>query len=71
MGIASEFRMERLRDQARNWTIDELIAALDGLVELDAMVKGAPGRELDEAQRRLAFALWVNDRVGPVNRLGR
>jgi DNA polymerase III delta subunit len=71
MGIASEFRMERLRDQARNWTIDELIAALDGLVELDAMVKGAPGRELDEAQRRLAFALWVSDRVGPVNRLGR
>ena len=43
MGVSSEFRMEKLRDQARLWTTDELIAALDGLVELDAMVKGVPG----------------------------
>jgi DNA polymerase III delta subunit len=64
MGITSEFRMERLRDQARRWTTAELIAALDGLVELDAMVKGAPDTELDEAQRRLAFSLWVMDHAG-------
>jgi DNA polymerase III delta subunit len=64
MGINSEYRMERLRDQAKRWTTDELIAALDGLVELDAVVKGAPDRELDEAQRRLAFALWVIDHAG-------
>lgn len=64
MGINSEYRMERLRDQAKRWTTDELIAALDGLVELDAIVKGAPDRELDEAQRRLAFALWVIDHAG-------
>src|SRR4029078_6927755 len=64
MGITSEFRMERLREQARHWTTAELIAALDGLVELDAMVKGAPDTELDEAHRRLAFSLWVMDHAG-------
>jgi DNA polymerase III delta subunit len=64
MGIGSEFRMERLRDQSKRWTTDELIAALDGLVELDAIVKGAPDRELDDAQRRLAFDLWVIDHAG-------
>lgn len=63
MGIASEFRMERLQDQARRWSVDALVAALDGLVELDAMVKGVPGWERDEAQRRLAFSLWVMDHV--------
>ena len=64
MGITSEFRMERLRDQAKRWTVPELIAALEGLVDLDAMVKGAPGAELDEGQRRLAFGLWVMDHAG-------
>ena len=64
MGVASEFRMERLREQAKRWTTIELIAALDGLLELDAMVKGAPGTEPDEAQRRLAFSLWVIDHAG-------
>ena len=58
MGIASEFRMEKLRDQARLWTTAELVAALDGLVELDAMVKGMPGAR---AERRAAAA-----RVQPV-----
>ena len=47
MGVSSEFRMEKLRDQAKLWTTAELIAALDGLVELDAMVKGVPGRGSD------------------------
>jgi len=28
------------------------------------MVKGAPGNEQDEAQRRLAFSLWVMDHAG-------
>jgi len=64
MGIASEFRMDKLRDQAKAWTTPELVAALDGLVDLDAMVKGAPGSEFDEAQRRLAFSLWVIDHAG-------
>jgi DNA polymerase III delta subunit len=64
MKISSEFRMRNLAAQARTWTVGELTAALDGLLELDAMVKGAPGSESDEAQRRLAFTMWVLDRVG-------
>ena len=61
MGINSDYRAQTLAAQARLWTTDELTAALDGLVELDAMVKGAPGSGQDEAQRRLAFSLWVMD----------
>ena len=69
MRVNSEYRMDRLRDQAKRWATDELIAALDGLIELDAVVKGAPDRELDEAQRRLAFALWVIDHAGAGRRV--
>jgi DNA polymerase III delta subunit len=64
MKIGSEFRMRNLATQARAWSVAELRAALDGLLELDAMVKGAPGVAADAAQRRLAFLLWVADRVG-------
>jgi DNA polymerase III delta subunit len=64
MRIPSEFRMRTLAGQARAWTTDELAAALSGVVELDAMVKGAPGSERDEPQRRLAFSLWVLDHAG-------
>lgn len=61
MGITSEFRARTLAGQARRWTIDELRAALAGLVELDAMSKGVPGYEADGAQRRLAFTMWVRE----------
>jgi DNA polymerase III delta subunit len=61
MGIASDYRAQMLATQAKTWTTSELTAALDGLVELDAMVKGAPGAGRDHAQRRLAFSLWVMD----------
>jgi DNA polymerase III delta subunit len=64
MGINSAFRVERLVDQARRWTPAELAAALDGLLELDAVVMGAPGRGGGEARHRLAFALWIADHVG-------
>ncbi len=63
LGIKSEFRVRNLSGQARAWTTTELIGALEGLVELDAMVKGAPGTTADAAQRRLAFTLWVMDHV--------
>ena len=63
MGIGSDYRAGTLAGQAKGWTTAELTAALDGLVELDAMVKGAPGAGQDEAQRRLAFSLWVMDHV--------
>ena len=59
MGITSEFRAKTLAAQARKWSADELTAALSGLVELDAMVKGVAGSETDPVQRRLAFLLWV------------
>ena len=64
MGIKSSFRIERLAEQARRWTAGELAAALDGLLELEAVVKGAPGRGGGEAQHRLAFTLWIADHVG-------
>jgi DNA polymerase III subunit delta len=66
MGIASEYRTKTLAAQARKWTTDELTAALRGLVELDAMVKGAPGFETGVAQRRLAFLLWVRRYTGEI-----
>jgi DNA polymerase III delta subunit len=69
MGIASEFRAGKLAEQARLWTTPELIRALDGLVELDAIVKNAPGAEIGEAQRRLAFSLWVIDHAGRDRRM--
>lgn len=65
MGIKSEFRASRLAAQARRWRPDELVAAIDGLVELDAVVKGAPERGNGDAQRRLAFSLWIADHVAP------
>jgi len=52
MGINSAFRAQRLAEQGRRWTVAELSAALDGLLELDAVVKGAPGRAGSEAARR-------------------
>jgi DNA polymerase III delta subunit len=64
MGVTSEFRARTLSAQARGWTTAGLAAALDGLVDLDAAVKGAPGAESGEAQRRLAFSLWVIDHAG-------
>jgi DNA polymerase-3 subunit delta len=60
MGITSEYRARTLATQSRHWTIDELTAALSGLVHLDALVKGVPGTAGDAAQRRLAFTLWVD-----------
>lgn len=65
MGINSEFRAGKLATQARNWSTAELSAALSGLLELDAMVKGVPGSEADTAQRRLAITLWVRKHAAP------
>lgn len=63
MRIASEFRAGKLAEQARRWTTDELHGALSGLLELDALGKGAGSTLAGTAQRRLAFALWVRDHV--------
>jgi DNA polymerase III delta subunit len=53
------FRVEKLVEQARTWTMPELTAAIDGLVRLDVLGKGLP--PATEAQRRLAFTLWLAD----------
>lgn len=59
------YRAEKLAGQARRWTAAELQDAMDGLLALDAVVKGAPGIGGSDAQRRLAFTLWIVDRVRP------
>lgn len=59
------FRAETLARQARGWTVGELAAALEGLLELDALVKGVGGAAAGGAAVRLAFDLWVTDRVAP------
>jgi DNA polymerase III subunit delta len=58
------FRAEKLAEQARTWTQDELDAALDALVELDATVRGAPGTPVGDANRWMAWTMWVAERVG-------
>jgi DNA polymerase III delta subunit len=57
------YRAEKLVEQARTWTPDELARALEGLLEVDAIVRGADGAH-DEAQQHLALTLWVAERVG-------
>ncbi len=59
------FRAETLARQARGWTADELDRALVALLELDAQVKGVGGRASTDARDRLAFDLWITDRVAP------
>lgn len=62
------YRAEKLVGQARHWTLPELDAALDGLLDLEAMIKGAADSGSTERQVRLAFAIWMGDRVAPRGR---
>ncbi len=57
------FRAQKLVDQARHWALPELEDALEGVLELDARIKGAADAGSTERQVRLAFTLWVQDRV--------
>jgi DNA polymerase III delta subunit len=59
------FRAETLARQARAWTSTELDGALEGLLALDAQVKGVGGRGSGEGRDRLLFDLWITDRVAP------
>ena len=59
------FRVDKLVGQARRWRVAELDDALEGLLDLDATVKGAPDSGATDAQRRLAFTLWMRERVAP------
>ena len=57
------FRAEQLAKQAAGWTPTELEGALDGLLDLDATVKGAGRAVVGEPTRRLAFTTWLATRV--------
>jgi DNA polymerase III delta subunit len=59
------FRAQKLADQARAWSVGELEDALEGVQDLDAMVKGAPDAGSTDRQRRLSFALWIAERIAP------
>jgi DNA polymerase III delta subunit len=54
------YRAEKLAEQARTWALPELDAALIGLLDLDATLKGHAGGEL---RRRAAVSLWIADFV--------
>jgi DNA polymerase III delta subunit len=56
-----EYPAKKLWEQGHAWRQDELIGALEGLLELDAALKGE--RAADARRRRLAFSLWLAERV--------
>ena len=56
-----EYPARKLWEQGHAWRQDELVGALEGLLELDAALKGE--RASDARRRRLAFSLWLAERV--------
>jgi DNA polymerase III delta subunit len=52
---------QKLAEQARTWTLPELDAALAGLLEMDAALKGHAGGS--DVRRRAAVSLWIAERV--------
>ncbi len=56
-----EFPARKLWEQGIAWRRDELVGALEGLLELDATLKGERGA--DVGRRRLAFSLWIAESV--------
>jgi DNA polymerase III delta subunit len=56
-----EFPARKLWEQGTAWRQEELIAALEGLLELDAALKGEGAPDI--RRRRLAFSLWLAECV--------
>jgi len=56
-----EYPARKLWEQAATWQPSELEAALEGLLELDAVLKGDGATSV--RRRRLAFDLWLAERV--------
>jgi DNA polymerase III delta subunit len=52
---------QKLAEQARTWRLPELDAALSGLLDLDAALKGHFGGS--DLRRRAAVSLWIAERV--------
>ncbi len=61
---AKEYPTRKLTEQVRAWPIEDLEAALSGLLELDVAIKGTD-RQASPGQVRLAFAVWLADCVAP------
>ncbi len=61
----SPYLVQRRAEQATAWTVPELEAALDGLLELDRMAKHADAVASTDGQRRMAWVAWVAERVAP------
>ncbi len=63
------FRAEKLAEAAASWTSDELVGALEGLLELDLLSKGLgpDGQSVPTSDERSALALetWLAERVAP------
>jgi DNA polymerase III delta subunit len=67
---AKAYPTDKLIAQARAWSIDDLEAALSGLLELDIAIKGSD-RQASPGQVRLAFAVWLAECVAPSAGVGR
>jgi DNA polymerase III delta subunit len=61
----SPYVVQRRSEQAAAWTVSELEAALDGLLELDRMAKHANAESTTDGQRRMAWITWIAERVAP------
>jgi DNA polymerase III delta subunit len=59
------YRVEQIAAKARLWTTAELDDALEGVLDLDAAFKSAGDSGMTDSQARLAFTLWMHDRVAP------
>ncbi len=57
--------VQRRAEQASGWTVAELQAALEGLLDLDRMAKHADVAGSTDGQRRMAWVAWVAERVAP------
>jgi len=53
------FVVEKTAQQSRTWTGAELQTAIEGLLELDATLKGIGATGATDAQRRMAWIMWA------------
>jgi DNA polymerase III delta subunit len=58
---SAEWQVGRILDQARRWTGAELATSLDGLLAVDARMKG--DASIGERAQRLELTLWIAERV--------
>ncbi len=59
----SPYRAQKIAEQAHAWSQVELEGAIEGLLDLDRMVKHADVAAATEGQRRMAWVAWVAERV--------